>query len=102
MTHLASILPKLYESYASESELAISGNTFHKGDHHFDKVVMETLFNKTPILQRPASIYEPKTVEDILNIVRYAQKVGRRITITSGGPPLFLLTISRCGSAHAI
>ncbi|MEM7513861.1 MAG: FAD-binding protein, partial [Bacteroidota bacterium] len=85
MTHLASILPKLHESYATESELAISGDTFHKGDHHFDKVVMETLFNKTPISQRPASIYEPKTVEDIINIVRYAQKVGRRITITSGG-----------------
>ncbi|MEM8900630.1 MAG: FAD-binding protein, partial [Bacteroidota bacterium] len=85
MTHLASILPKLYESYATDSELAISGDTFRKGDNNFDEVVMETLFNKTPILQRPASIYEPKTVEDIINIVRHAQKIGRRITITSGG-----------------
>ncbi|MEM8892877.1 MAG: FAD-binding oxidoreductase, partial [Bacteroidota bacterium] len=64
---------------------AISGESIHKGDAQFEKIVMATLFNKTPVSRRPASIYEPKTVEDIINIVRYAKKVGRRITITSGG-----------------
>ena len=85
MSHLASILPELYQKYATEEMLAISGATIHKGDTDFEEKVMDTLFNKAPLKQRPAAIYEPKTVEDIINIVRYAQKVGRRITMTSGG-----------------
>ncbi|MEL6841881.1 MAG: FAD-binding protein, partial [Bacteroidota bacterium] len=85
MSHLASILPALYEQYATESKLEISGETIHKGDSDFEEVVMATLFNKAPVARRPDSIYEPKTVEDIINIVRYAKRVGQRITITSGG-----------------
>ncbi|MEL6851636.1 MAG: FAD-binding protein, partial [Bacteroidota bacterium] len=86
MSHLDSILPQLYATYASEdAPLAISGNSIYQGDEHFEQAVMATLFNKTPVARRPAGIYEPKTVEDIINIVRYAKKVGRRITITSGG-----------------
>ncbi|MEM7655630.1 MAG: FAD-binding protein [Bacteroidota bacterium] len=85
MNHLASILPELYRTYGKEEEVAISGETIRKGDQQFEKAVMETLFNKAPIAQRPAAIYEPKTVEDIINVVRYAKRVGRRITITSGG-----------------
>ncbi|MEM9718170.1 MAG: FAD-binding protein [Bacteroidota bacterium] len=85
MTHLASILPQLYATYATEAPLAISGTTIHRGDVDFEEKVMDTLFNKAPVQQRPASIYEPKTVEDIVNVVRYAKKVGKRLTITSGG-----------------
>jgi len=86
MNHLASILPQLHAEFATdEAPLAISGDTFHKGDKNFEEVVMATLFSKTPVDRRPAGIYEPKTVEDIIHIVRYAKKVGRRITITSGG-----------------
>ena len=85
MSHLASILPALYQKYASNNTLAISGNTIHKGDENFKETVMNTLFNKTPLTQEPASIYEPKTIEDIINVVRYAKKVGKRVTITSGG-----------------
>ncbi len=85
MTHLATILPELYQKYATDNTLAISGASIHRGDTDFEEKVMDTLFNKAPIPHRPASIYEPKTVEDIINVVRYAQKVGRRISITSGG-----------------
>jgi len=85
MSHLASILPELYQKYATEDKVNISGITVHRGDANFEEKVMGTLFNKAPLKQRPASIYEPKTVEDVINVVRYAQKVGKRITITSGG-----------------
>lgn len=85
MTHLASILPSLYQKYATDTTLSISGTTIHKGDANFEEKVMDTLFNKAPLSQRPAAICEPKTIEDIINTVRYAQKVGKKITITSGG-----------------
>ncbi len=85
MSHLASILPEIYQKFAQNDDLAISGRTIHNGDENFEEVVMATLFSKTPVNRRPASIYEPKTVEDIINVVRHAKKVGRRITITSGG-----------------
>jgi len=85
MNHLAVILPQLYQTYATDKAISISGETTHRGDADFEKKVMESLFNKAPFRPRPATIYEPKTVEDVIQIVRYAQKVGRRITITSGG-----------------
>ncbi|NRB51877.1 MAG: FAD-binding protein [Saprospiraceae bacterium] len=85
MSHLAPILPDLYEKYASDEKVAISGRTINRADVNFEEAIMDTLFNKVPISPRPAAIYEPKTVEDIVNVVRYAKKVGRRITITSGG-----------------
>ncbi|MEO1625422.1 MAG: FAD-binding protein, partial [Bacteroidota bacterium] len=85
MSHLASILPQLHEEYATENAGAISGDVIHRAATNFDKKMMDTLFNKAPVSQRPASIYEPKTVEDVINVVRHAKKIGRRITITSGG-----------------
>lgn len=85
MSHLASILPALHEQYGSEENVAISGRTINRGDDNFEEAVMDTLFNKVPVAPRPATIYEPTTIEDIVNVVRYAKKVGRRITITSGG-----------------
>ena len=85
MNHLASILPELYKKYASDTEVAISGKTINRGDANFEKAVMDTVWNKAPVKPRPATIFEPKTIEDIINIVRHAKKIGRRITITSGG-----------------
>lgn len=85
MSHLATILPELYQAFAHDTEVAISGTTTRKGDPQFEETVMATLFNKTPFPQRPAVIYEPQTVEDIVRVVRYARKAGRRLTITSGG-----------------
>ncbi|MEO0471657.1 MAG: FAD-binding protein [Bacteroidota bacterium] len=85
MNHLASILPALYKAYGQSEVPGISGRTVHKGEETFEEVVMATLFNKAPVSQRPATIYEPKTVEDIINVVRYAKRVGQRLSITSGG-----------------
>ncbi|MEO0895333.1 MAG: FAD-binding protein [Bacteroidota bacterium] len=84
MSHLATILPELYRTY-QDDQLAIGGKSIHKGDANFEEAVMATLFNKTPVKPRPASIFEPKSVEDVVNIVRHAKKIGQRITITSGG-----------------
>ncbi|MEM6347048.1 MAG: FAD-binding protein [Bacteroidota bacterium] len=84
MSHLASILPALYQQYV-KNEIQISGASLNRGEAGFEDMVMATLFNKAPLSQRPASIYEPKTVEEVINVVRYAKKVGRRITMTSGG-----------------
>ncbi|MEM1357575.1 MAG: FAD-binding protein, partial [Bacteroidota bacterium] len=85
MNHLAGILPELYAQYATAEEVAISGATIRNSDTDFEEKVMATLFNKYPVKRRPHAIYEPKTVEDIINVVRYAKRVGRRLCITSGG-----------------
>ncbi|MEO1437491.1 MAG: FAD-binding protein, partial [Bacteroidota bacterium] len=85
MTHLASILPDLYQEYGHDETLHISGDYIHQDDLNFEEKVMDTLFNKAPVSRRPAAIYEPKTVEDIIKVVRYAKRTGQRITITSGG-----------------
>ncbi|MEM9835244.1 MAG: FAD-binding protein [Bacteroidota bacterium] len=85
MSHLANILPELYQQYGTQDEVAISGATIQNTDADFEQKVMDTLFNKYPVKRRPHAIYEPKTVEDIINVVRYAKRVGRRLCITSGG-----------------
>ncbi|NET33098.1 MAG: FAD-binding oxidoreductase [Cyanothece sp. SIO1E1] len=85
MSHLSTILPDLYQKYANDGKVAISGRTINRGDVNFEEAVMDTLFNKVPVSPRPTAIYEPRTIEDIINVVRYAKKVGRRISITSGG-----------------
>ncbi|MEM6379910.1 MAG: FAD-binding protein, partial [Bacteroidota bacterium] len=85
MSHLASFLPALYQKYATDKKVSISGKTINRGDVNFEAAVMDTLWNKAPVSQRPATIFEPKTIEDIIKVVRHAKKVGRRITITSGG-----------------
>ncbi|MCI4671853.1 MAG: FAD-binding protein [Bacteroidia bacterium] len=85
MSHLASILPELYQQYHKEETVGIAGLSVHKGDADFEKMVLDTMWNKAPIDRRPASIYEPKTIEDVINVVRYAKRVGRRLTVTSGG-----------------
>lgn len=88
MTHLAAILPNLYAQYNTPSpntHLAISGTITHKGEKGFEQKKMNTLFNKIVPPQSPETIAEPRTIEDIINIVKYAKKVGKRITVSSGG-----------------
>lgn len=85
MNHLAKFLPKLYEKYHKNNEIAINGSITDRSSSDFDKVVMGTLFNKIDPGQRPATVMEPHTVEDIIKIVRYAKMVGKRIAISSGG-----------------
>lgn len=88
MNHLAAILPNLFAQYNTPSatqQLVISGTMMQIGDKGFEQKKMSTLFNKIVPPQSPSSIVEPQTIEDIINIVRYAKKVGKRITISSGG-----------------
>ncbi|MDX1913082.1 MAG: FAD-binding protein [Saprospiraceae bacterium] len=85
MRHLAGILPDLHQKWGADDTCAISGAQKRRTEPDFDKKMMSTLFNKVDPGQRPAMILEPNTVEDIIHIVRYAQKVGKRITISSGG-----------------
>ncbi|MEM7316102.1 MAG: FAD-binding protein, partial [Planctomycetota bacterium] len=85
MIHLASFLPELHGKFATDTESFISGGTIKRDDADFDQKMMDTLFSKTPVEPRPDTIYEPKTIEDIICVVNFARKVGKRITITSGG-----------------
>ncbi|MBL7783787.1 MAG: FAD-binding protein [Saprospiraceae bacterium] len=86
MNHLAAFLPALYQKFASEAdEMAINGNVARRGDADFDATLMSTLFNKIDPGQRPSMIFEPHTVEDVIRIVRYAKRTGKRITVSSGG-----------------
>jgi FAD/FMN-containing dehydrogenase len=85
MNHLAAVLPDLYQKYSGADDLAISGPTLLRNESGFEQKMMSTLFNKMDPGRRPAMIVEPRTVEDIIRIVRYAKKVGKRITISSGG-----------------
>lgn len=85
MNHLAAVLPRLYARYANQEPPSLTGVTSRRGDPDFDRKIMSTLFNKVDPGQRPDMIVEPKTVEDVISIVRYAKSVGKRITISSGG-----------------
>jgi FAD/FMN-containing dehydrogenase len=85
MKHLAGFLPELYQEQAKQTELAVAGTLIPPTHPDFDQVMMNTLFNKIDPGQRPALIVEPKTVEDIIHTVKYARRVGKRITVSSGG-----------------
>lgn len=65
--------------------LKISGNVIMRGEKGFDELVMGTLFNKIDPKQRPSMVVIPNDIHDVINTVRYAKSVGKRITISSGG-----------------
>lgn len=85
MSHLAAFLPELYHEFSNENELSISGLTHLKQSPDFEKTMFGFLYNQQRFGRVPDMITEPTTVEDIINIVRYAQKVGKRVTVLSGG-----------------
>ncbi len=85
MNHLASILPALYQKYHQEQALAISGQVYSREETGFNKLILSNLYNQVDTGRRPDMLTEPRTVEDIIQIVRYAQKVGKRVTVLSGG-----------------
>lgn len=84
MGHLARFLPELYQTFHT-NDFAISGHTIFPGQANFDSVVLGTLFNKWDSGKRPALIVEPRTVEDVIQTVKYAKRVGKKIAISSGG-----------------
>lgn len=85
MNHLAAILPHLYQQYNVDNQLFINGDIYTKAVPDFDKIIMSNLYNKTDPGRRPEMLTEPRNIEDIIHIVRYAKKIGRRVTVLSGG-----------------
>jgi FAD/FMN-containing dehydrogenase len=86
MNHLATILPSLYQKYhPQQSVLAISGKVYSRAETGFNKRILSNLYNQVDTGRRPDMLTEPRTVEDIIHIVRYAQKAGKRVTVLSGG-----------------
>lgn len=85
MNHLAAFLPQLYNSFFNENELIISGLVHSKEGSDFEKTMFGLLYNQQRFGRVPDMIAEPKTVEDVIAIVRYAKKIGKRVTVLSGG-----------------
>lgn len=85
MTHLAAFLPQLYTQYTEGGSLRLEGRVIERTDSDFEKTVMGSLFNKIDPISRPAKIVEAKSVRDIIDTVKYAQKLGKKITVCSGG-----------------
>ncbi|MFN8354271.1 MAG: FAD-dependent oxidoreductase [Spirosomataceae bacterium] len=54
-------------------------------DPGFKKAIMDTLFNKRELSRRPYMMVFPNSVEDIIETIRYAQSVGKKISVCSGG-----------------
>lgn len=85
MNHLAAFLPQLYGQYKNDNQLNINGNIFYKEQPDFKKVILNNLYNKVDTGRTPDMLTEPQSVEDIIKIVRYAKKAGKRVTVLSGG-----------------
>lgn len=91
MNHLAARLPRLYARFGSPQEETLPGRppiagSVYGADHsEFNKVVMGMLFNKTDPGGLPYMVAEPRTVEDVISVVRYAARAGKRLTVCSGG-----------------
>lgn len=67
------------------NELNIQGRIRRRTDEGFEKAVFDTLFNKRDYGRRPEIIAEPKTVEDVQTILRYAKSTGIKVSVCSGG-----------------
>lgn len=85
MNHLAAFLPQLYQQYHTDNQLFINGDIFHRSQADFKKIILSNLYNKVDTGRTPDMLTEPRTVEDIIRIVRYAKRVGKRVTVLSGG-----------------
>ena len=86
MNHLAAFLPELYAKYHPEpARLTLAGKVTERSDNDFEKIVLSTLFNKTDPGKRPERVVEPKTIDDIIQTIRYARSKGKKITVCSGG-----------------
>jgi len=85
MNHLAGFLPALYRQYHSDTQLAVNGEVYHRAQEDFNKIILSNLYNKMDTGRIPDMLTEPRTVEDIIHIVRYAKKTGKRVTVLSGG-----------------
>ena len=63
----------------------IQGRILQKEDKDFDAVVLATLFNKLDPVRRPDMIVQPKNVQDIIDTIKHAKAIGKKISVCSGG-----------------
>ncbi len=91
MTHLAKFLPSLYKQYHADNNPTISDrlnvqcSVIKNTDSEFESVIMGSMFNKINPPARPLKIVEAKTVLDIIETIKYAKRIGKKITVCSGG-----------------
>ena len=86
MTHLAAFLPKLYsEINETVEKLNVEGRVIERTDEDFENVVMGSLFNKIDPGKRPVKVVEAKSVQDIIETIKYAKSHGKKLTVCSGG-----------------
>lgn len=86
MTHLATFLPKIYaEMNQTVEKLNVEGRVIERTDEDFEKVVMGSLFNKIDPGKRPLKVVEAKSVQDIIETIKYAKSHGKKLTVCSGG-----------------
>ena len=86
MTHLAAFLPKLYsEINETVEKLNVEGRVIERTDEDFESVVLGSLFNKIDPIRRPVKVVEAKSVQDIIETIKYAKSHGKKLTVCSGG-----------------
>lgn len=86
MNHLAAFLPKLYsEMNQTVEKLKVEGRVIERTDEDFEAVIMGSLFNKVDPGRRPTKVVEAKSVNDIIETIKYAKSHGKKITVCSGG-----------------
>ena len=66
-------------------ELNIKGTVIRNTERGFDAAIMGTLFNKRRLDRKPLMMVVPKTVEDIIETIKYTRAIGKKISICSGG-----------------
>lgn len=85
MNHLAAFLPALYHEFHNHTGLNISGAMHHKADDRFEQTMFSFLYNQQRFGRVPDMILEPRTVEDVIAIVKFAKQNGKKLTVLSGG-----------------
>jgi len=86
MTHLAAFLPKLYSEINQTIEkLNVEGRVIERTDEDFESVVLGSLFNKIDPGKRPLKVVEAKSVQDIIETIKYAKSHGKKLSVCSGG-----------------
>ncbi len=86
MNHLAAFLPKLYaEMNQTIEKLNVEGRVVERTDEDFENVVFGSLFNKIDPGKRPIKVVEAKSVQDIIETIKYAKTYGKKVTVCSGG-----------------
>jgi FAD/FMN-containing dehydrogenase len=86
MTHLAAFLPKLYsEINQTVEKLNVEGRVIERTDEDFESVVLGSLFNKIDPGKRPLKVVEAKSVQDIIETIKYAKSHGKKLSVCSGG-----------------